>query len=94
MTVAIIGLVAAIYVRDTDTLPPVPGRSQPHLGPACETTGAQTRSGKRVVVNPETNAGPEIGPAENAKTRHEYVKRFRERRDGTPSYPPRPGQWS
>jgi hypothetical protein len=63
---------AEVYTRDTVTKPPVPGRSQPHPGPACETTGAQTRSGKRVVVNPETNAGPEYGPTEDLKSRQEH----------------------
>lgn len=50
-----------------------PDRSRfPEIGPACETTGAQTRSGKRVVVNADTNAGPEIGSTENTKTRQEH----------------------
>jgi hypothetical protein len=38
---------AALYTHDTTTNAPVPGRSQPHPGPACATTGAQSRGGKR-----------------------------------------------
>jgi len=49
-----------------------PDRSRdPVIGPACYDTGAQARSGERVVVNAETNAGPEVGPVENLRTRQD-----------------------
>jgi hypothetical protein len=50
-----------------------PDRSRdPVIGPACYETGAQSRSGERVVVNAEANAGPEVGPVENLRTRQEH----------------------
>ena len=34
--------------------------------------GRQSRSGKRVVIDPETNAGPEIDPVDSLKSRQEH----------------------
>jgi hypothetical protein len=51
----------------------VPDRSRdPVIGPACYETGLQSRGGERVVVNPETSAGPAVGPVENLRTRQEH----------------------
>jgi hypothetical protein len=50
-----------------------PDRSRdPLIGPACYETGAQARAGERVVVNPETSAGPALGPVENLRARQEH----------------------
>ena len=52
---------AEVYGHNTATKPPVPGRSQPHPGPACATTGAQSRSGKRFRSTPELREGVPTG---------------------------------
>jgi hypothetical protein len=56
--------------------------------------GRQSRSGKRVVIDPETNAGPEIGPVDSLKSRQEHGHAVTETRHGRATLPPRPGQWA
>jgi hypothetical protein len=68
----------------------VPDRSQPpRIGPACYDTDYV---GPPVVVNPETNAGPEVGPVDNTKTRQEHGHAVTETRHGQRTMPPRPGR--
>jgi hypothetical protein len=67
----------------------VPDRSrEPVIGVACHDTDFV---GPAPRVDPNTNAGPEIGPTENAKTRQEHGDAVRESR-GVRTRPVRPGQ--
>jgi hypothetical protein len=67
----------------------VPDRSRaPDIGAACHDTDFV---GPAPRVDPNTNAGPEIGPTENAKTRQEHGDAVRESR-GVRTRPVRPGQ--
>ena len=56
--------------------------------------GRQSRSGKRVVIDPETNAGPEIDPVDSLKSRQEHGHAVTETRHDRATLPPRPGQWA
>jgi hypothetical protein len=67
----------------------VPDRSRaPDIGAACHDTDFV---GPAARVDPNTNAGPEIGSTENAKTRQEHGDAVREAR-GVRTRPVRPGQ--
>ena len=67
-----------------------PDRSrQPVIGPACHDTDYVEPA---ALVDPNTNAGPEIGPVENLKTRQEHGHAVTESRHGQRTMPPRPGQ--
>lgn len=66
----------------------VPDRSrEPVIGLACASTGAQSRSGKRVVVNPETEAGPEVGTRGNLEVQKTAQKFGHARREARGSVP-------
>jgi hypothetical protein len=67
----------------------VPDRSrEPRIGAACYDTDTVAPAAR---VDPSTNAGPEIGPVENAKTRQEFGEARRESR-GVRTRPLRSGQ--
>jgi hypothetical protein len=67
----------------------VPDRTrEPDIGAACHDT-RQVSPAPR--VDPTTNAGPEVGPVEDAKTRQEHGDAVRESR-GVRTRPVRPGQ--
>jgi hypothetical protein len=69
-----------------------PDRNQPpRIGPACYDTDY---TGPPVVVDPETNAGPEVGAVDDLKSRQEHGDRVTETRHGQPTMPSRPGQHS
>jgi hypothetical protein len=70
----------------------VPDRSrEPLIGPACHDTDYV---GPAPLVDPTTNAGPEVGPVENLKSRQEHGHAVTEYRHGQRTRPPRPGQWA
>jgi hypothetical protein len=67
----------------------VPDRTRPpDIGAACHDT---RKTMPAASVDPDTNAGPSIGPVENAKTRQEHGDMVREGR-GVRTRPVRPGQ--
>jgi hypothetical protein len=67
----------------------VPDRSrEPVIGPACVDTD---RLSPQAHIDPDWNAGPEVGPVENTKTRQEHGDMVRERR-GVRVRPVRPGK--
>jgi hypothetical protein len=67
----------------------VPDRSRaPVIGPACVDTD---RVSPPAHTDPDWNAGPEVGPVENLKTRQEHGDAVRESR-GVRTRPVRPGQ--
>jgi hypothetical protein len=71
-----------------------PDRSRaPEIGPHCDTRSvvASDTLSPAPRVNPSTNAGPQLGPVENAKTRQEHGDAVRESR-GVRTRPERPGR--
>lgn len=73
----------------------VPDRSRtPEIGPACKTTGAQTRSDKRFSSSEENRGGVAVGTYGNnevQKTAQEFGDARREAR-GVRTRPVRPAQ--
>jgi hypothetical protein len=87
LTAAVEAPVAAYPIRRGGRA--VPDRSSaPDIGAACSDTHF---AGPAPRVDPNTNAGPEIGSTENAKTRQEHGDAVREAR-GVRTRPVRPGQ--
>jgi hypothetical protein len=70
----------------------VPDRTRPpDIGAACHDT---RKVSPAAYVDPEWNAGPEVGPRENLKSRQEHGHDVTETRHGQRTRPPRPGQWA
>jgi hypothetical protein len=68
----------------------VPDRSrEPRIGAACYDTDTVAPAAS---VNPDTNAGPSVGPTENAGTGQEHGDAVREAAVSHPSGEPRPAR--